>query len=93
MTLIVMPPLDAGLGAALDVMTSLDAFKFARECIGLMAKAHVDFEATRVQAAQLDAMEAHDTARDAVVGLFTMLEHRGVLADIEGYLIAVYGRV
>jgi hypothetical protein len=80
-----------------EAMTSQDAFKVARLYIAEMNLANAAYNAAALtapgEAAQWGAMEAFDTAANALLGLIIMLEKRAVLADIEAFLEAVYGRV
>jgi hypothetical protein len=74
-----------------EALTSPEAFKFARECIGMMHVASDVHELAQSNVDQRDAQETYDTASDTVLGLLLMLEKRGVLADVQGYLNTVYG--
>jgi hypothetical protein len=96
MTLPMRPKLRVGELPGQEAMTSQDAFKVSRLYLAQMHVANAAYDAaalTKSEAVQWDAMEAFDTAANALLGLMAMLEKRGMLADIEGYLETVYGRV
>ncbi len=77
----------------LEMMTSHEAYRSAREQIADMNLANAAYDGATADADMADAMEMFDTASNALLGLLAMLEKRGVLADIESYLDTVYGRV
>lgn len=93
MSLPARPPLRATPLPGQEAMTSLDAYKAARLYITQMHLASAAYEASPVGSAQWNAMETFDTAANALLGLMGMLEARGVLAEVEQYLDATYGRV